>query len=240
MTTTPENKEETPQSEEETTSEEKPEEAESEESNDPEESENSDEPSKEDTSDYDKELKRIEQDKEEKRKGYAMRKGKKDDDEEEEEQEDIDEKIQKAVKEAVAGVQKDVQRSNVETLLRQQTGSDSEFKLALHHYDNSINPSGSVNDDVENAVLLANKHRLKGVESEKKRSSQSEDTRSHSETEQRKRSSAEPNISADAKARLERSGFQFNSQSGMYERKVSDRLTMRLDPKTGQRKDIRS
>lgn len=62
-------------------------------------------------------------------------------------------------------------------LLRAGTQSDSEFKLALFHYDKSVKLSGDVELDVENALALITKKRLEGTTAEALRSARSADTK---------------------------------------------------------------
>lgn len=87
----------------------------------------------------------------------------------------IDE-IRQAVREEHQTFHKQTRKSEIENKIRSITGSEDEAKLALHHYQNTITVSGNDQEDIENAILLANKKRYSSIASEAQATAQSKDT----------------------------------------------------------------
>lgn len=72
----------------------------------------------------------------------------------------VREEATKVAREAALAVTKESRKGDVEDKIRSATSSEEEAKLAIHHYNHTINATGNDKDDIGNAVLLANKTRL--------------------------------------------------------------------------------
>jgi hypothetical protein len=66
-----------------------------------------------------------------------------------------------------------LKRNQAENLAGRLAKSSAERDLILHHYENSIVPTGDLEEDIASAHALANKKRVKGQQSEFRRSEQS-------------------------------------------------------------------
>lgn len=87
------------------------------------------------------------------------------------------EQVQKMVDDRVSIAEKRVLRSRAEELADRLAKTDAERELILHHFDHSIVPSGSLEDDIENAYALANRRKFKQTISELKAAARSKQNR---------------------------------------------------------------
>ena len=87
------------------------------------------------------------------------------------------EEAEKLVDERTASLEKRLLKSRAEGLASDLAKTPEEKELILHHYENSIVPSGSIEEDIENAYALANRKKLRGTLSELKRAAFSKKTR---------------------------------------------------------------
>ena len=83
------------------------------------------------------------------------------------------EDAEKLIDERVMLIERRLVRGQAEQIASQMAGSDAEKNLILHHYDNSIIPSGNIEEDMDKAYALANLKRVKGTISELKKAAQS-------------------------------------------------------------------
>lgn len=83
---------------------------------------------------------------------------------------------EKLIDERVAVAERRMQRGRAEQLASEMARSESEKNLILHHYDNSIIPSGNIEEDMDKAFALANIKRVKGTISELKLAAKSKKT----------------------------------------------------------------
>lgn len=67
------------------------------------------------------------------------------------------EEAERIADERVAQIEKKFSRNRAEELAERLSRSPEEKELILLHYDNSIKPSGSLEEDMENAFALANR-----------------------------------------------------------------------------------
>lgn len=79
------------------------------------------------------------------------------------------EDAEKLIDERVALSERKLMRGRAEQLASQMAGSEAEKNLILLHYDNSIVPSGNIEEDMDKAYALANLKRVKGTISELKK-----------------------------------------------------------------------
>jgi len=84
--------------------------------------------------------------------------------------------VRQAVREENQIFHKESRKSEIENKIRSMTGSEAEAKLALLHYQNSITVSGNDHEDIENAILLANKKKYSSILSEAAATARSKDT----------------------------------------------------------------
>jgi hypothetical protein len=87
------------------------------------------------------------------------------------------EQAEKLIDERIAVMEKRTTRSRAELAADRLSKSPAERDLILHHYDNSIIPTGNIEDDIENAYALANKKKFQGTISELKQSVKSKENR---------------------------------------------------------------
>lgn len=92
------------------------------------------------------------------------------------------EEVTEIVRSENAHTEKRLQRSHAEELADRIARSDAERDHILHHYDHSIIPSGSLEEDIENAHALANKKRHSSQLSELRAAARSKGTRVSSST----------------------------------------------------------
>ena len=79
------------------------------------------------------------------------------------------EEIKQMIDEGLSQTEKRIQRNQMEELANRLSNSTSEKDLILHHYENSIIPSGNLEEDMKRAYLLANSKRLESTISELKK-----------------------------------------------------------------------
>ena len=79
------------------------------------------------------------------------------------------EDAEKLIDERVLLSERRLMRGRAEQLASQMAGSEAEKNLILLHYDNSIIPSGNIEEDMDKAYALANLKRVKGTISELKK-----------------------------------------------------------------------
>lgn len=83
------------------------------------------------------------------------------------------EEVEKMIEEKTSQSEKRILRSRAELLAEKLSKSSAERDLILHHYDNSIISSGNIEEDIDNAFVLANKKRIQGQMSELKQAAMS-------------------------------------------------------------------
>ncbi len=86
------------------------------------------------------------------------------------------EDVEKVVGDKLQSFHKETRKNEIENKIRSMTGSEAEAKLALLHYQNSIVVSGNDQEDIENAILLANKKKYSSILSEAMATARSKDT----------------------------------------------------------------
>jgi len=87
------------------------------------------------------------------------------------------EEVSKLVDERVTQTEKRLQRGRVEQLADDLAESEAEKERIILHYENSIIPSGNIEEDVESAYAIANKKRNKTRISELKTAARSKKNR---------------------------------------------------------------
>ena len=119
------------------------------------------EEAEESTDEYQEELDEISK-KELNRKGYEMRKGGKPEAEEKSviPIDEVERIVEAKVAERTSGIQNEVRMTRQESIIDRYNLSESARKLVKHHLENTVKPSGDVEDDVRNAVALANRKRI--------------------------------------------------------------------------------
>lgn len=83
------------------------------------------------------------------------------------------EEVEKIVEEKTSQSEKRIFRSRAEIMAERLAKSSAERDLILFHYDNSIIPSGNLEEDIDNAYTLANKKKIQGQISELKQAAMS-------------------------------------------------------------------
>ncbi len=83
------------------------------------------------------------------------------------------EEVEKIIEEKTSQSEKRILRSRAELIAERLSGSTAERDLILHHYDNSIIPSGNIEEDIEKAFALANRKKVSSQMSELKKAAQS-------------------------------------------------------------------
>jgi len=81
--------------------------------------------------------------------------------------------IQEEMRREMSSLKRDLDRSRVEQMIESIASSEDEANLIKYHYENTINPTGNIKEDVENARVLANKKRFEHQISEIKRAEES-------------------------------------------------------------------
>ena len=83
------------------------------------------------------------------------------------------EEVEKIVEEKNSQIEKRIFRSRAELAAEKLAKSPAERDLILHHYDNSIIFTGNIEEDIDNAYVLANKKKIQGQMSELKKAAMS-------------------------------------------------------------------
>lgn len=83
------------------------------------------------------------------------------------------EEVEKITEDKIAQVEKRIFRSRAELLAERLAKSSAEKDLILFHYDNSIISTGNIEEDIDNAFVLANKKKIQGQISELKKAAMS-------------------------------------------------------------------
>lgn len=90
------------------------------------------------------------------------------------------EEAERIADERVAQVEKKFSRNRAEELAERLSRSPEEKELILLHYDNSIRPTGNLEEDIENAFALANRKQNQAKISELKQAALSKKNRGSS------------------------------------------------------------
>ncbi len=105
---------------------------------------------------------------------------------------------------------------------KEESGDADEMKVLMWHYNNSIVRSGNIEDDIENAYLLAHKGRLKQTFSEIKRADQNKPKKGAGESSGQKVKTLKVlEIPKDQHEILRRRGFKLNAETGEWEGKFN-------------------
>ena len=87
-----------------------------------------------------------------------------------------------------------MQQGEFERALGELSSNDKEQQLIKYHYENTIQPSGNMREDLENAKLLANRKRLVSQLNEAIRSARSSETTSQSSSSGQKPTSKQKEV----------------------------------------------
>lgn len=132
---------------------------------------------------------------------------------------------------------KEMMSSEINRIAGQMSTSDTEKELILEVHKNRSFPSNlSLEEQLEEAWLIANKNRIKGENSELKRAllGKSGVSRDASTTHQDAPSGKQPQMAAADASEIARLGFKWSGTNRRYEKKLPNGNMLIFDPKTKQ------
>lgn len=109
-------------------------------------------------------------------------------------------------------------KAQTDTIIESMSSSPSESKLIRWHLENSINPTGNVRNDVENAKVLANKRKMLQENILAKKSAQSANSKGKGTgVGQKKTVKTETAISPQDQKMIKMANMTWNAKTGRYE-----------------------
>lgn len=135
--------------------------------------------------------------------------------------------------------QKETQKFEAEKIATGLSGSEDERDLILEIFNNRTFPDHmSLQEQIDEAHLIANKDKTKGVISELKRKVKGEggvgDNSAGTHQIPTKSNSAEPKQETGTKSVLEKGGFKWNPITKRHEKTTSNGTVLARDPDTGK------
>lgn len=177
-----------------------------------------------------KELARLKQESESKDKKIADLSYKVREQKREEKKEETQDTSNFVTKEDLVAHERRILSVQVDTEISKVADSESEAQLIKYHLENSVNSSGNITEDVENAKLLANKRKIfQENKMAKKEAISNQNKGTGSNSSQKKQTKQEPKLSDTDKKAITMGNLKFNPDTGRYEGKFTY-----YDPKTGK------
>lgn len=125
--------------------------------------------------------------------------------------------------------------TRIKDIAKDLAGSDSEADYIVTVHKSRMWPSDlSLEEQIEEAQLIANKKRILGENSELKRAlrAKSEVSNNSARTHHDAQKGVEPQLADDEKLVMQQSGFTWNSVARRYEKKLANGKILLRDPKT--------
>lgn len=134
---------------------------------------------------------------------------------------EIEQMVADAVTKQMGGVEKTALKTAAQQMAASMTQNPDEAALILHHYENTIAPTGDLSRDINNAYILANSKRFAAELSEAKRKFQSPKPEKGGGTGHRKanETTTAPKLSAREASFVRSAGMKWNAKMGRYEGK---------------------
>jgi hypothetical protein len=132
---------------------------------------------------------------------------------------DVQKLVSEAVQKEMQGVQKVALKSSAEQMATGMSSNTDEVRLALHHYENTINPSGNLREDMENAFALANRKKVANQLSEMQRTMNAPKKDRGGSSGQRLQRGEAPTLSARDASFVKSAGMTWNPKTSRYEGK---------------------
>lgn len=138
-------------------------------------------------------------------------------------------------------IRKETQLEKIGQLASQMSSSETEKELILEIHKNRSFPAHlSVEEQLEECYILANKKKILGENSELKRalSSKSRVSTDSSTTHHDAPTASQPKLPADEAAEYARVGFKWNATNRTYEKKLPDGTKLVKNPRTGETRQV--
>lgn len=143
---------------------------------------------------------------------------------------EIAQMVEDKVNERMGTVQKTALRTSAETVAGQFTADEDEIKLIMFHYDETIVPTGNLNEDIANAHALANRKKNVELLSEAKRALLNKgNAGSGGGVGQKKKTSTKPSMSPKEQAMVDGAGMKWNGKTGRFE---GEKTALKFDEQT--------
>ncbi len=132
--------------------------------------------------------------------------------------EQLQELVDKIVEEKVGTVRSTFAKAEVDTRISKLTKTPKEKQLVEYHFNNTIKPTGDIDEDVENAYIIANKHRIKQTFEALggKQKANEEKGDGIGSGQKRPKSGKEPQVSAQEKAFAQSNGLVWSEDENKY------------------------
>lgn len=131
-----------------------------------------------------------------------------------------------------------INEAKADIIVSSLTSNDAEKKLVLEKWRNRTFPAYlSIEEQVQEAYVLANSKRILGKSAEIQRALKSKESANSIAADNRRtpdKSKGEGEVSGDVKQILSQGNWKYNSDSKRYEKKLPNGKLMYRDPKTGR------
>ncbi len=131
--------------------------------------------------------------------------------------EQLAEIVSKIVNKEVGNVRSTFAKAEVETRITKLTKSAEEKSLVQYHFDHTIVQTGDLDEDVENAYIIANKHRTKQIFEALVGKKGAEDGKSDGTGDgQKRQETTRPKVSAQEESFAKTRGLVWSDEDGRY------------------------
>lgn len=129
--------------------------------------------------------------------------------------------IQKLIEEEISkrfqSVEKTALQSSAQQIASSIASNSDEAALIMYHYQNTIIPSGNLNEDMEVARVIANRKRIQTELEETKRALSSPKPSSASSSSNKKTEKTAPKLSSQEASFIKNANMKWNSKTNRYE-----------------------